>query len=160
MQEIRFTESVVRRAAIRGVLRSFGPVFFVAVLLLSISVMLGLIRGDRSWFIGSTLTILGLALAVPIAAIAMHTRVGLAKFRRLENGNAALELSSGRLRVASNVGTLEMPVAQITRVWRYPEFWILLSGKSILMTVPLAGIPAGVLSSWQEELRTAGARVA
>jgi len=64
MQEIRFTEAVVRRAAMRGVLRSFGPVFFIAVLLLALSVVFGLVRGDRSWFIGSTFTMLGLAIAV------------------------------------------------------------------------------------------------
>ncbi len=160
MQTISFTEPVVRSAARRGVLRMLGALFFVAMALLAISVVFSLIQGDYGLFLGVTATVLGIAVIVPIAAISAHTRVGLEKYRALEGGAATIDLSEGRLRVASKIGSLDMPLSTVKKVWRYPDYWILVANRSILMTVPLHGVPPEIRTEWETELRQAGARLA
>lgn len=159
MRAISFTEPLVRNAARRGVLRMLGSLFYVAVALLAVSVAFSVIHGDRGWFFGVCATVLGLGLIVPIAAIRAHTRVAVEKFRALEGGAASIDLSDGRLRVASKVGSLDMPLSTVKKVWRYPDYWIFVASLGILMTVPLNGLTPDVTSAWEAELKNAGARL-
>lgn len=159
MQSISFTEPLVRSAARRGVLRMLGTLFYVAIVLLAISVTFSLIRGDLGWFFGMTATVLGIAIAVPIAAIRAHTRVAVEKYRALDGGAATIDLSDGRLRVVSKIGSLDMPLSTVKTVWRYPDYWIFVAKRGILMTVPVRGLTVDIRNEWETQLLQAGARI-
>jgi hypothetical protein len=160
MREIQYTEALVRSAVRRAILRILGPLYFVAMLLLAVSVSIGLIGGDRGWFIGVTGTILVLGSLVPVVAIRAHTRAALLRLFKLEDGKATVDLSGGRLRLLSPLGSVDLPLSRVTNVWCYPDYWVLLSRRSILMTLPTAELPSSVADEWLAELRGAGAKVA
>src|SRR5579862_4383813 len=159
MQEVHYTESVVRDAARRGILRSIGPLYIAALRFVAEAVLFGVVRGNYDWSIGAFATVLVVGIIVPVVGIRAHTRAALEKFRGLDAGKASLDFSGGRLQIASALGTLDMPLARISKVWRYPEYWILLSGGSIVMTIPLHGVPSSVADAWTHELQTAGITV-
>jgi hypothetical protein len=159
MQSISFTEPVVRSAARRGVLRMLGPLFFVAIGLMGAWVAFEVVQGDLDWSFGVAVTVLVLALIVPVAAIRAHTRFAVEKFRALDEGAASIDLSDGRLRAVSKIGSLDLPLSTVKKVWRYPDYWILVGSRSILMTVPLRGLTPDVTSAWEAELKIAGAKL-
>jgi len=131
----------------------------VAVALLAVSVTFSVIHGDRGWFFGVTATVLGITLVAPIIAIRAHTRVAMEKYHALDRGTATIDLSDGRLRVASKLGSLDMPLSTVKKVWRYPDCWILVAKQGILMTIPMRGLTPEIRSQWEAELHRAGARM-
>lgn len=159
MQDIYYTEQSVRLAIRRAIPRLLGRWYFAALLLLAVSIGLGLYRGDYGWFQGAISTVLFFGILVPLAAIRTHTRAALARLRGLENGVAWVEISEGRLRGSSQLGTVDIPLSRVTKVWCYPEYWTLLSGRSILLSIPTQGLPAAVTEAWLDELRAAGANL-
>lgn len=159
MQNIHYTEQLVRLAIRRAIPRLLGRWYFAALLLLAISVGLGLYRKDYDWFLGVISTTLFFGILFPLAAIRANTRAALARFRGLENGVASIEISEGRLRGSSHLGAVDIPLSRVTQVWRYPEYWTLLSGRSILLSIPTQGVPATVTEAWLDELRAVGAEI-
>jgi len=76
-----------------------------------------------------------------------------------ECGIARIGLAEGRLQIESKIGSAEIPLKRITHVWRYPDYWVLLTGHSIVMTVPIEGVAAAVSDAWLHELASVGVRV-
>ena len=160
MPDIRFTEPLIRRSLRRAVIRNLGPVFFV-VLAIVAAVLVGTIaNGERSWRVGAMATLLLLGTLFPAVAIITQTRAALERFRSMNNGMANIEISAGQVRIESSLGRLEVPLNRVSQVWLYPEYWVFLSGRSIVMTIPIETIPHSQRQAWLEELRIAGARVA
>ena len=159
MQDIRYTEPVVRESVRRSILRLLGPTYFVALILLGVSVVVGCVRADYDWFLGVIGTVFLQAILIPFCVVYVNTRAALLRFRALECGIACIDLAEGQLRIESKLGRAEIPLKRITHVWRYPDYWVLLTGHSILMTVPIEGVATGVSDAWLHELTSAGVRV-
>jgi hypothetical protein len=126
----------------------------------AIWVLLRLYLGDRTWLLGAMAAVVAAGSLMPILAIRNHTKASMAKLLQLEDNKALVDISGGWLRVSSKLGRLEVPLDRISRIWCYPDSWLLLSDRSILMTLPLEGVPPHTVQAWTEEFRAAGARVA
>ena len=160
MQTLQYSERLIRHAIARAILRLLGPVFFIVLALLAGQTAFSISRGERGWLLGVETTIVALGIILPLAAIRAHTNVALRKLAGMDGKTGQIELSSTELHLSSSLGTMSLPLSTITSVWCYPEYWVLLSGKSILMTLPLVGIPAETTAAWLAHLRGAGVAVA
>ena len=141
-------------------MRRLGPLFFGALAFVAVSLIVAPQAGERTWWVGVMGTILCLGVLIPAASFLAHTRAALSRFMQLEDGKATIELGNGRLMVASKLGSLELPLTRVTMVWCYPEFWVLLQGRAILMTIPTGALQEPMKQAWLENLRAAGTRVA
>jgi len=160
MHTVQYSETLIRRAVTRAIVRLLGPLFFVAIAIVTAATVFEVAQGDRGWLVGVGGTVVFLGILIPIAAIRSHVKVALEKLSGMEHGRGQVELSGGQLHLASRLGTMSLPLERVTSIWRYPEYWVLLSGRSILMTLPLEGLSGEILTEWLAQFRSAGATVA
>ncbi len=157
MHEVLYTEPLIRRAIQRSIIRLLGRLYFIAMGLLGVSLLLSAVQNHAGWFVGVTGTALFCGLLVPVVAIRAHTRAAMSRLVQMENGAASVGIDEERLRLASALGSIDIPLSRVTAVWRYPDCWVLLAGRSILMTLPTETIPEATRDQWLRQLEDAGA---
>ena len=137
---LHFSEALIRRAVKAFWWRTTGWSYFVAVVLVLGSFCYALWTGDRSWWVGVSGTILGVAVIMAGALFFIHYRGSLTRFRRMRNPQATFDLGEERFRVCSDVGTAEMTWSTITDIWRFPDFWLLFLSPAQFITLPTADL--------------------
>ncbi len=159
MYDVHYTEPLVRRAIQRSIIRLLGRLYFIAMGLLGVSILLAAIQNNRGWFVGVICTALFVGLLVPVVAIRAHTRAAMSRLVQMENGAASAGIGEGKLRLASALGNIEISLSRVTTVWRYPDCWVLIAGRSILMTLPTENLPDALRQDWLRQLEDAGAMI-
>lgn len=139
---LHYTEPLVRRAVRRFCVRSVGWVYPMAVMFLATSVTFGVVRGNRSWTIGSFGAVLFFSILIAIVLYRNQLAAAMDKFRSLEGKPVAFGGSEDSLSVHSQAGSAELPWRAIPEVWRYEDFWLLVFSRGHFMTLPLDGVPA------------------
>ena len=138
---------------------AMGTFYWIALILLSVSVVFGVRLGKYDWFLGMTGTALVLACLVPLLAIRNRASASIARLRALGEAGVSIDMASGRLLVASVLGNMDLPLNRITTVTCTPDYWLLKSGRSTMMMLPTTDIPRQIADGWLDELRRAGARL-
>jgi hypothetical protein len=147
---LRYSEPLVREAvrafAKRAVVRGFGVLGFVFIVVLIVGVGYLIYQGDRSWFVGvfgATLLFVGLSIGFVYVAIVRNT---VGRFRQMRVPEATLSCADDSFTVTSELGSVTMPWSSITEVWRRPRFWLLLFSHSQFITLPLDCLDAEILA--------------
>jgi hypothetical protein len=152
---IAFTEPMLRDAVRtfvwrRGVAAQKGLWCVFAAML---ALLLWLVwRGDRSWLlglVGSTVPLVPLCLAAVFLA---HHRNTVGRFRRMREPVARVTFQPDGLALASELGSGHVAWGALTEIWERPGYWMLFTGPSQFMTLPLAGIPAAELERLRAEV--------
>lgn len=159
MHEIIYTEVMIRRAARHTILRTLGPLYLIALLALSSSIGFGILRGSHDWFIGVTATLLAFAILVPLLVWRQHTKASLRRLHELDHGKLSIDILAGRLHLSSALGSTDMPLTRITKVQRFPGYWVFISDKTVLMTLPITALSAEVRQRWLAEFQAVGTQV-
>lgn len=159
MQEIQYTEALIRSWTRYSMYRNVGPLYLVAMLLLSSSIGFGIVRGNHDWFFGVIATVFALGILVPLGVLRQHNQAALRRLRELEDGKLSIDILAGRLHLASALGNTDMPLVRVTQIKRFPAFWILLTGKASLMTLPITAIPIAVQQRWLLEFQAVGTKI-
>jgi hypothetical protein len=155
---VRYTEPLVRKAIQRTIVRLLGPLYFIAMGLLAVSMILAAVQESHGWFVGVVATALTLGTLVPVVAIRTHTKAAISRLVQLDDGAASIDIGEERLRLSSKLGSIDLPLARVTTVWEYEDCWVLLAGRSILMTLPIEGVPQSTLDAWRAGLEASGAK--
>lgn len=137
---LHYTEPLIRRAVRAFWWRNTGWMFFLVILLLAGAVGVGLCAGDRSWWIGVMGTVLAIGSLLAATVYLVHMRSSLARFRRMKNPVAMLDLDEEWFRMSSDVGVAEMRWNTITEIWCYPEFWLVFFSRAQFVTLPTADL--------------------
>ena len=159
MQEIQYTEALIRRWTLYSMVRSLGPLYLIAMLLLSSSLSLSIMRGSYDGFFGATATVLAFGVLVPLGVLRKHVQAALGRLRELDNGKLSIDILAARLHLTSAMGNTDIPLARVTQLKRYPSFWVLMTGKASLMTLPITDIPIAVQQRWLLEFQAAGTKI-
>ena len=159
MQEVQYTEALIRRWTRYSMVRNLGPLYLLAMLLLSSSVSLSLVRANYDWFFGITATVLAFGILVPLGVLRQHIQAGLRRLRELDNGKLSVDILAGRLRIASAMGNTDIPLVRVTQLKRFPGFWVLLTHKASLMTFPITDVPVAVQQRWLLEFQAVGTKI-
>ncbi len=133
---LRYSKDLVKRAVLSYFFRKMGKGYFIAIVLLSGYFVYELIDGNQSWIIGLIGAVIGFAFIIPVAGIVGHIRIGLRKLVEMKDATATLTITENCLIVQSDIGSSEITWKTITEVWQYPDYWVMLSGGSFLMTIP------------------------
>jgi hypothetical protein len=156
MQEIQYTEAFIRRISRQTIVRNLGLLYLIAMLFLSASISIGFVLGSHDWFFGFTTTVFALAILVPWLQLHLHTQSGLQRLRQLDRGKLSVDILAARLHLASALGNTDMPLARINKLLRFPGYWVLMSDRAIVMSLPISTVPSEVQQRWLQEFRDVG----
>ncbi len=156
---LRYTEPLVRRAIFEFWKRTVGWGFPVALMLCGISMVVLLMSGHRSWFLGVIGSVLVLGIGLCAALYVSHFRHSMAKFRALKNSEASFTLDSATFTLSSSEGSSTMPWKSVSDVWKFEEFWLLLFSKAQFVTLPIESISTEALNFISAQVNESGGKV-
>jgi len=138
---LRYSESllreVVRAFVIRSLTRRLGRLYFVAVGLMVVSLVMLVLRGERGWVVGFMLAGILCVVGVVAAMFLAHSRNTIGRFRQMRSPEATFGFTDDQFTVTSELGSAIMPWSAVTEVWRFPRFWLLLFSPAQFITLPL-----------------------
>ena len=156
MQEIQYTEEFIRRISRQTILRNLGLLYLIAMLFLSASISIGIVLGSHDWFFGLTTTVFALGIMVPMLQLQQHIQSALRRLRKLDRGKLSVDILAARLHLASALGNTDIPLAHITKLLRFPGYWVLMSDRATVVTLPILTVPVAVQQRWLQEFQAAG----
>ncbi len=156
---LTYTEPLVRKAVFAFWRRTVGIGFFIALGLLSCSLILLIWQGDRSWVVGALGAFLVFGLGFALLVYVVHFRNALAKFRGMGAPTATLLVDDASFTMASGLGSTTLQWSAVTEVWRFPSFWLVLFSKAQFVTFPLASVTADTQSFILKRVAAAGGKV-
>jgi hypothetical protein len=156
---LKYSETIVRRAALASWRHAFGVRFVVALALLGAGLLFLVQRGERSWIVGMLGTVLLLGIAFAAAAYVVSVQSSLSRLRQMQSPEALLRAEASGFSISSELGAVTMPWSAVKRVWRHPGFWLLVLSRSSQVTLPLAAVAEEAQSFILQQIKGAGGRV-
>jgi hypothetical protein len=127
------------RQAVRGFWwRVIGFRFLIALVLSAAALIMLVLGGDTSWFVGVLASVLVLGFTFMVALYVVHYRNALHKLKAMGNPHATLDASEASLSLSSGAGTATLPWSAVTEVWQFKSCWLLAAFK-----VPIYNPAAG-----------------
>ena len=157
---LAYNETLIRRAAIAFAWHTCGLPFVVGLTFIAISLVWLLVLGDYSWRTGSLATSLLFAIAMVAALYFSHYRNAMAKLRDMGAPLAGLEVEDATFSITTGIGRTTLRWATITKVWRFPGFWLLFFSKAQFLTVPIASLSPEMQAFMLVRVRASGGMVA
>jgi Na+/melibiose symporter-like transporter len=156
---LRYTETVVREAALASWRRAFGIRFVVALLAVAAILIYLVVRGDRSWFVGLTGAVVVLGSVFAAFFYVASRRSPLRTLRRMRSPEASFQADAQSFSISSELGSFTLPWTAVQRLWRYPEFWIIVLSKTSQVTIPLAGLKQAEQLFVLERVKAGGGKI-
>lgn len=143
-----YTEDLVRLAAKKFMVRRvlLNPWTWVITLFLTISLMVYLWQGDRSWkvgFLGSSLALLICAIVALWRAHLMNSR---AKLRRMQHPTINFLANENGIFATSGSGSVNFPWSLIQEVWPGAHFWMFFLAPNDFFIVPIDQVSVDALA--------------
>lgn len=151
---LHYSEALLLRAVHAFWWRETGWSFVGALAAMCASVAIMVCSGNRSWWVGALGALLVCAALVSATVYLTHRRASLARFRRMREPEATLELGPERFRIASELGTSEVRWDAVAGVCRFPEFWLLYFSRAEFITLPTADLPDEARKIILEKVKT------
>jgi len=136
---LMYDEVLIRKAVRAFWWRTLGMGFFAAWCLTAAMLLVLLMGGDRSWFVG---VLAALALFVAFIALAgyrTHYRDRIEVLRKMSDGRAQLHVQDETVTFSSRNSSSTFPWSTITKIWRFDDFWLLFYGRAFSI-LPIAQI--------------------
>lgn len=159
--EIRaqYNEALIGIATKRFWVRFIGWHGFLVVGILAASVAyLLLVEGASALAIGFS-GVLGLAIFVGSSVYFVYRNRALATFRRMEKPEAIIGLDPEGISTRSDLGGGDLKWRAITKVWVFPEVWLLFVSKGMYITIPTDSMTPDAQSFIREKVEEHGGRV-
>ena len=156
---LAYDETLIRRSSFAFIWHTCGLLFVAAVPLVAFGVAWLLALGDRSWQIGSLATTLIFASASVATVYFSLYRNALAKLRCMGTPLAGLVVEDASFSITTSIGRTTLQWATITKVWRFPGFWLLFFSKAQFFTVPIASLSPEMQTFIVVRVQAAGGKV-
>lgn len=157
---LKYDPSLIREAATCFWRHTIDLKFAGAFLIVSLSLAIMLLQGDRSWVVGVLACVLVMGTGLSAAVFFVHYRTAMQKYRGLDSGQAVLTVSDSTLSLTSALGTATLPWSAVIEVQRSDRVWLLLFSTAQFSTLPVASVPPDLQSYILERVKASGGRVA
>jgi hypothetical protein len=138
---LEYTEPLLRQAVLAFCRRGFVR-YLIALAILAGMFAFEVWSGDRSWFVGFLGAVLILGLGFALSIYFGHLRNSLAKFRAMGASKGLLTLDQATFSLSSSLGSSTLQWSEVTEVWQFQDFWLLLFSRAQFVTIPLASVSA------------------
>lgn len=156
---LEYTMSLVREAVGGFWRRSVGARMWIALGLCAAGLVLSLVEGDRSWFVGFLATALFFGVASLLTLYVAHYRNATRKLRDMGAPRAVFRATEDSFTVSSGAGTATVPWFLVTEVWKFDRCWLLMLSKTQFMTLPLASVSEEMRRFILQRVAAAGGKV-
>jgi hypothetical protein len=157
--EATYSEELVKRATMRFWVRLIGWHGFAVTALMAIAIAYLFASGDTSWYVTLSGCVLALALVVGSAAYFVYRHRALTTLRRMSRPTASITLTDAGLSTKSDLGGGDLSWRAITRVWRFPEVWLLFVAKGSYFTIPTEALTDEVRKFIETKVHEHGGRI-
>ena len=159
MAQVKYSKHIVKRAIRHQVRKALGPPYWMMIALLAGAGIVAMLSGRHVWLACLIGSFFLQACLLPLVVIRLRSSTSIARLLALGSEDVAIDMTSGRLRAISALGSVDLPLSRITSVTCSPDYWLLQSGRSTMMMLPTADVPWPTVDGWLNELRQAGATV-
>jgi hypothetical protein len=154
-----YSESTIRQAVFLFWRRTVGVSFIFVLLAIIAWFVFLLARGDRSWLLGVTGTIIAVGILMSVGVYFVHFRNSMTKFRDMGSPKAILRLEDLTFTFVSDIGESTMQWSVIKELWRFENVWLLLFSKAHFSTLPLENLPAEMRTFIVERILANGGKI-
>jgi hypothetical protein len=133
---VTYSEPLIRRAIFRFWKRFIAWHGFAAIAVCTVVCAWAVLWQAEAWIIYGSLA-LWLLLGTSAGVYFTYLSRSLSKFRRMNDPIAQITISNDLFRVKSSVGESSLQWRVFEAIWRFPEAWLLFTGKNTFMTLPI-----------------------
>jgi hypothetical protein len=94
----------------------------------------------EAWFFYGSLSLLVLVALLYFAIYSTYLHRSLAKFRRMNDPIAEITISDSDFHIKTSLGETRLQWRAFEAIWRFPEAWLLFTGKNNFFTLPIDSI--------------------
>jgi hypothetical protein len=157
---LTYSQKLIRLAVFSFWRRTIGIGFPVAGAGLGAGLVISIVEGDHSWYVGMLGAVWFIGIIFSIALFWSHYSVSSQKLKQMNPQEALLQLAESDVSITSSLGCSKIPWSSITEVWEYQTFWLVFLSKAQFMTVPLATLTPEALEFFRQQVKAAGGKVA
>jgi hypothetical protein len=157
--QVRYTESLIKRATMRFWLRFIAWHGFAVVVLMSVCLLYLLMIGDHSWYVSVGATVLALAVLMGPSVYFVYRNRSLATFRRMAEPTVTMNFSDAGISTQSDLGGGNLAWRGITQVWTFPEVWLVFIAKWHYFTIPTESLSDEVRQFIKQKVQEHGGKV-
>lgn len=156
---LNYTPALVRRSVWAYWKRTVGITWPLVLVLLTGYVLLIVREGQTGWTVGVFGTIVTMGYVFMALVYLSHLRHGMTTLRAMGTPQGTLDIDDAGLTVSSGAARATLPWRSVQRVWRCPDFWLLLLSPSQYITLPLDDLPEAMRTEILARLQQHGGRV-
>jgi hypothetical protein len=157
--QAHYSEALIARATKRFWVRTVGWHGFTAAGVLALlTACLIVVEGASALAIGFA-GFLAFAIAVGSGVYFVYRNRALATFRRMRAPDVVIKLSEDAISTRSDLGGGDASWRAITKVWEFPEVWLLFVAKGMYFTIPTDSMTSEQQSFIRARVRDNGGKV-
>jgi len=137
---VTYSEALIRRAIYRFWMRFIGWHGFAAIAVWSVVCLWAAFWQTETWVTCGSLLLWLFLVATGVGVFFAYLNRSLRKFRRMNDPIAEVIISNDVFGIKSSVGESSLQWRVFEAIWRFPEVWLLFTGKNTFMTLPIDGI--------------------
>jgi hypothetical protein len=134
---VTYNEPLIRRAIFRFWVRFISWHGFAAIALWSVVCVWAVFWQTEKWITYGSLSLLLLGVTANFGVYFTYLGSSLKRFRRMNDPAAEVTISDDTFRIKSCVGETTLQWRVFEAIWRFPEAWLLFSGKTRFMILPI-----------------------
>jgi hypothetical protein len=156
---VTYTESLVRTATRRFLVKFLGWDYLAVCLLMLICLGVLVALGQRGWFVGAAGAVLALAILVAVSVIIGYHRRATSALRKMRTPQAKWVFDDDGIAVESDVSAGRAKWRAIEKLWCFPEVWLLFVARGVYSTLPVDALSEETKAFILHKLQEAGAKI-
>jgi len=137
---VTYSEVLIRRAVFRFWTRLISWHGFAAIALWSVLCGWAVFWQTETWVIYGSLVLWLFLVGTAVGVYFAYLNRSLKKFRRMNDPIAEVTISNDVFRMKSSVGESSVQWRVFEAIWRFPDAWLLFTGKNVFLTLPIDAI--------------------
>jgi hypothetical protein len=158
--QARYTESLICRVAMRFWVRYIAWHRLALMAIMVACLVYLLMIGDDSWCVPIFGTVLVFGIATGCAIYFVNRHRSLATLRRMAEPVVTFDFSDTGISIRSDLGGGDVSWRAITKVWKFPEAWLLFVAKGSYFTIPTESLTDEVRQFIKQKIKEHGAKIA
>ncbi|MHC4504361.1 MAG: YcxB family protein [Planctomycetota bacterium] len=156
---VEYTEAMIRRAVRRFWTRFLGWDYLAALFVGLAAFVALLLLGYAGWYTVVLGTVVALAVIVGASAYFVYLKRSMGILKQMESPQAVFRFDEDGVSTQSDLGSSTMRWRAVTKIWRFPEVWLLFFSKRVYVTLPSEGLSPELLQFIAAKVRENGGKV-
>ncbi len=156
---VTYTEALIRRAIFRFWIRFIGWHGFALIAVCSALCVWAVFWQNDVRIILGCVALWVLVTGMAAGVYVTYVRRSLSKFRRMNDPTVEVAISDDEFRMKTSLSDAAVKWRVIEAIWRFPEAWLLFTGKNAFTSLPIDAISTEDRELMCSKVRENGGRV-